>query len=119
MKLTSSQARLLYALEQEGGRVVTAPYLCLRLTGQPIGKAGAAERSAIQHDIAALCEDGLVLRSCSGDRDVIAITVRGRIELRWGPRTWKCRFATLFGFGLHPVPEDSGAMAVRFSHPTR
>lgn len=111
MKLTTGQFRLLSALAPEAGRAVTASYLCQRLLGVPINKAGADERSMIQQDIAALRDDGLVRLIRSDDQELVIITVRGRLELRWGRRTWECRFVTLFGPGLHPIPREVKAPA--------
>lgn len=118
MKLTTSQTRLLVALAREGSRAVAASYLCQRLTGVPINKVGAAERSALQRDIVALRDAGLVAEFRSGDQEAFAITIRGRLDLRWGKRTWRCRFATLLGLGLHPVTGDGKAAPVRW-HSTR
>ncbi|MBO9649393.1 MAG: hypothetical protein J7605_12840 [Variovorax sp.] len=112
MKLTTGQTRLLGALAEESDHGVTASYLCQRLTGVPINKVDADQRLVIQQDIAALRGAGLVRLIRSGDDgERITITIHGRVNLRWGRRTWECRFATLLGLGLHPIPREIKAPA--------
>jgi len=111
MKLTTGQIRLLGALAEEGTRAVAASHLCLRLTGLPMNKVEAAERAVIQGDIAALRDVGLVRLIRADDHELFTITVRGRIELKWGRRTWEFRFVTLFGLGLHPLQREVRAPA--------
>lgn len=111
MKLTTGQVRLLGALALEGGKAVTASFLCRRLAGIPLNKVEAAERSVIQNDIEALRKAGRVRLVRSSGDETFGITIRGRLDLEWGRRTWDCRLATLFGLGLHEIPREIRAPA--------